>query len=69
MHSPNDKSLDPEWQAEQTDRLLGFEILTRTLTARYQPISPQDLSEKIAANKNYSYSILQSIRRKINEHR
>lgn len=67
MHSPNDKSLDPEWQAEQTDRLLGFEILTRTLAARYQPLSPQELSEKIAANKNYSYSVIQSIRRKINE--
>jgi hypothetical protein len=61
--------LDPEWQAEQTDRLLGFEILTRTLSARYQPLSPQELSEKIAANKNYSYSVIQSIRRKINEHR
>jgi hypothetical protein len=66
--SPNDPTLDPGWQAEQTDRLLGFEILTRTLSAKYQPISPQELSDRIAANKNFSYSIIQSIRRKLNEY-
>jgi hypothetical protein len=48
------------------DRLLGFEILTRTLTAQYQPISPELLADKIGAHKGVAYTIVQNLQRKLN---
>ena len=64
--SDGDITLNPEWQSEQMDRLLGFEILTRSLNAQYQPISPEVLADKIGAHKGYAYTIVQSIQRKLN---
>jgi len=61
-----DITLSPAWQAEQMDRLLGFEILTRTLTAQYQPISPELLADKIGAHKGVAYTIVQNLQRKLN---
>jgi hypothetical protein len=63
----SDPTLDPVWQAEQMDRLLGFEILTRTLHASYQPIEPELLADKIGATKGYSFNLLKSISRRLNE--
>jgi hypothetical protein len=65
--SESDPTLNPEWQAEQMDRLLGFEILTRTLHATYQPLEPELLADKIGANKGYPFKILQNIKRRLNE--
>ena len=64
--SESDITLNPEWQAEQMDRLLGFEILTRTLTAQYQPINPELLADKIGAHKGVAYTIVQNLQRKLN---
>ena len=64
--SESDITLSPEWQAEQMDRLLGFEILTRTLTAQYQPINPELLADKIGAHKGVAYTIVQNLQRKLN---
>lgn len=64
--SESDITLDPQWQAEQMDRLLGFEILTRSLNAQYQPISPELLSDKIGAHKGFAYTIVQNLQRKLN---
>ena len=66
-HSASDPTLDPEWQAEQMDRLLGFEILTRTLNATYQPLDPELLADKIGANKGFPFKVLQNIKRRLNE--
>ena len=65
--SESDITLNPEWQAEQMDRLLGFEILTRALTARYHPIPPELLADKVGANKGLTNSIIVKIQRNLNE--
>lgn len=57
----NDQTLNPEWQAEQTDRLLGYEILHHTMTADYHPVAPAVLADKIAADKGLSYRIIESL--------
>ena len=62
----SDVTLDPKWQAEQMDRLLGFEILTRSLTAQYQPMSPELLADKIGAHKGIAFTIIQNLQRKLN---
>ena len=64
--SDGDITLNPEWQAEQMDRLLGFEILTRSLTAQYQPMSPELLADKIGAHKGIAFTIIQNLQRKLN---
>jgi hypothetical protein len=61
-----DITLDPEWQAEQMDRLLGFEILTRTLRAQYQPIPPEVLADKIGMDKGFTHQIIKQLQRKLN---
>jgi len=66
-HLASDLTLDPEWQAEQMDRLLGFEILTRTLNAHYQPLEPEILADKIGANKGFTFKLLQNVKSRLNE--
>lgn len=66
-HLAVDPTLDPEWQAEQMDRLLGFEILTRTLRACYQPLEPEVLADKIGANKGFTFKLLQNVKSRLNE--
>jgi hypothetical protein len=60
-----DPTLDPVWQAEQMDRLLGFEILTRVLSASYQPVAPELLADKVGANKSFSNKIIVGLQRKL----
>jgi hypothetical protein len=55
------------WQEEQVDRLLGFEILTRTLRAKYQPIDPAILADKIGLDKGTAFRIVQQIKLNLNE--
>lgn len=61
----SDPTLDPKWQEEHTDRLLGFEILTRTLHAAYQPMAPEILADKVGANKSFSNKIIIGLKRKL----
>lgn len=60
----SDPSLCPEWQAEQVDRLLGFEILTRALSACYQPVSPERLGDKLGVGKGFSNRIIVDVKRR-----
>ncbi len=56
-----------EWQEEQIDRLLGFEILSRSLRAQYQPIDPAILADKIGLDKGTAFRIVQQIKQNLNE--
>lgn len=60
---PPDITLDPAWQQEQADRLLGFEVLNNILHARYQPMDPERLADKIGADKGYSFMVVKNIKR------
>ncbi len=64
-HSERDCTLDPLWLEEQMDRLLGFEILQRTLNASYQPMAPELLSDKIGADKGVTHKIVKSIQKSL----
>lgn len=61
-----DITLDPKWQDEQVDRLLGFEILQRMLHAKYQPIEAAVLADKVAIDKGAAYRIIRSIEQNLN---
>lgn len=50
------------WRDEQVDRLLGFEILHRTLRAKYQPIEPAILADKIGLDKGTEFRIIKQIK-------
>lgn len=63
----NDITTSRAWQEEQIDRLLGFEILSRTLRAQYQPIDPAVLADKVGLDKGTAFRIVQQIKQHINE--
>ena len=65
----SDITLDPKWQDEQVDRLLGFEILQRMLHAEYQPIEAAILADKDAIDKGAAYRIIRSIEQNLNGNR
>lgn len=65
----SDITLDPKWQDEQVDRLLGFEILQRMLHAEYQPIEAAILADKVAIDKGAAYRIIRSIEQNLNGNR
>lgn len=62
MRSSQDITNNPEWIALQTDRLLGFEVLTKLVTSDPRPIPPGSLADKIGMHKGYSHTILSDIR-------
>ena len=67
MRSSRDITNNPDWIAEQVDRLLGFEVLCKLLTADPRPSPPGSLADKIGVYKGYSHSILSDIStRKLN---
>jgi len=66
-HSDTDPSVDADWQAEQTDRLLGFEVLQRVMRADYHPVNADALADKVGIDKNLTHRILENLRRKLNE--
>ena len=57
-----DITLDGAWQAEQVDRLLGFEILQHALNARYQPLDAAVLADKVALDKGIAHRIIKKIK-------
>lgn len=65
MNCLDEPTLNREWCAEQTDRLLGFELLTRVLTANHQPIEPGQLADKVALDKGISHRIIKGIQCKL----
>lgn len=65
----SDITLDPKWQNDQIDRLLGFEILLHILHAEYQPIDAAVLADKVAIDKGLAYRITRSINQNLNGNR
>jgi hypothetical protein len=61
-----DITADPDWQDEQIDRLLAFEVLQAHLHAKFQPMEAERLADKISLDKGISYRIVQSIQSKLN---
>lgn len=59
----NDITTSPAWQGEHIDRLLGFEILSRSLRAQYQPLDPARLADKVGLDKGSAFRIVQQIQR------
>ena len=45
-----DPSLDPEWIGENLDRMLGYEILQRSIRAQYQEMDPVALEDAVGAD-------------------
>lgn len=63
--SPVDPTMDRAWQEEQTDRLLGHEILSRALRAEFQPMDAERLSDKIGLDKGVAFRVVQSIQKNL----
>jgi hypothetical protein len=60
-HLEADTTMDAAWQAENMDRLLGFEILSRTLRATFQPMAPELLADKVGMDKGMSFKMVKEI--------
>ena len=60
--SDTKETLDPAWRGQHTDRLLAFEILSRSLRACYHPIDPEKLGEKIGQDKGAVHQIVTKLR-------
>lgn len=56
-------TLNPAWLNGQMDLFLGFEILTRTLGAKYQPLEPEALADKIGADKGITHKVIKHLQR------
>ncbi len=61
----DDVTIDPAWLLEQTDRLLGFEVLQHALKADFHGMDATKLAERVALDKNVSYRITQRIKREL----
>lgn len=58
----DDPTSNREWLNEQIDRLLGFEILHRTVHAQYQPLEATALSDKTGLDRNAAKRIVNNLR-------
>lgn len=61
--SRSDITLDPQWQVEQSDRLLGFELLKRALKSQFQPLSDYDLTDRIGVHRASVTFLIQRLRK------
>lgn len=52
------------WLAEQVDRLLGFEVLTKAISGNPLPIPPSLLADKIGTHRNYPRAVITGAIRK-----
>lgn len=58
---------DEAWVEEQTDRLIAWELLQRSLHAQYAPMESAELADKIGSDKGLSYRIIDHIQTTLNE--
>lgn len=58
-------STDPDWLKAQQDRLMGYEILMRTLTADPTPMTPGQMSDCIGLNKGCSWNLLREVQERL----
>lgn len=63
--SLDDPTADRNWQDEQTDRLLGYEVLSRSMRAEFQPMDAERLSDKIGLDKGVAFRVVQSIQKSL----
>lgn len=61
---PADQTLDPKWEQEQSDRLLAYEILRRSINAMYQEVPSAELADLVAVDKGLPYRIIEKLREK-----
>jgi len=61
MQASRDITTHPEWLDEQIDRLIGFEVLHKALSADPTPIPPSLLADKIGCYKGFSHNVLTKI--------
>ena len=57
-----DPSLDPKWIGENLDRLLGYEILQRSIRAQYQEMDPVALEDAVGADYGLYTRIIKKLR-------
>lgn len=69
QNSEDDPTSNREWLNEQVDRLLAFEILYRSIHAKYQPLEATALSDKTGLDRNAAKRIINNIRQVLNEPR
>jgi hypothetical protein len=51
------------WQVEQTDRLLGWEVLQQVISAKeQQTVEPGVLADKVGIHKGYPHQIIEKLR-------
>jgi hypothetical protein len=67
MPTRADRTENEAWVEKQTDRLIAWEILQRTLHAHYEPIGSAELADKIGSDKGLTYRILDQNKDTINE--
>ena len=61
-HLRDDITLNPKWKEKQMDRLLGFEILTRTIQANYAPLGDCELFDKTGVHTKVAHNVITTIR-------
>lgn len=55
-----DTTCDPEWLSQQTDRLLGFEVLYKEVTGYADNIQPSAICEKIGVHPTFTHEAVLS---------
>lgn len=66
QRSDDDITTDSLWEQEQSDRLLAYEILRRSLLGDHHPIEPADLGDLAAMDKGAPFRILERIKASLN---
>ena len=69
QNSEDDPTSNQEWLNEQIDRLLGFEILHRSVSAAYQPLEVTTLCDLTGINRNASKRIIDTLRKNLHDQR
>lgn len=59
---PRDPTLDPKWINENLDRMLGYEILQRSIRAEYHEMNPVQLEDAVGADYGLYARIIKKIR-------
>lgn len=66
MRPSQDITTNRMWLAEQVDRLLGFEVLTKAISGNPSPMPPSLLADKIGVYKGYPFAIIKEAAAKTN---
>lgn len=64
--SPADITTDPQWQAEQTDRLIAWECLQCAIGGGGREVNAKQLADKLALPGTFLPDMLKKIKRRHN---